>query len=445
MRRERWAAACVAGLLGVALAVGGARGQYGAILSGTGAVNRGFAGVATAAPISSAGALFWNPATLTGLPRSELEAGAELLFPHTTASSSVPANAFGAGAPPVPLHGRSRSDADVYGLPSIGLAYVPDDSIFAYGLGVFALAGFGVDYPASRTNPLATAPPPAGVGFGSVYSDYQVLQIAPAMAVRVTDRLSVAAGPTLNLATLRVDPGLFAPVDDANGNGFASYPRASHGRAVWGAGFTVGAYYEAETWAVGASVKSPQWFDSYRFNSTDEVGRPREPRLDLTLPLIASVGASYRGIDRWLLAADVRWVDYASTEFLGQRGLAANGAVGGLGWRSIWTAAAAAEYRVSDALAVRGGYSFGESPIPNGLSQFNTVAPTMIKHALYAGLSWDVTEDFRLSLGYVHAFQNAVTGPVLTGAGPVARSAVRNTAAADAVLLSATVRFGGPR
>src|ERR1700724_1691834 len=75
--------------------------QEGIVLTGAGAVNRSMGGAATAAPIDATGALYWNPASITGLKRSEMEFGMELLFPHTTLSSSVPAGALGPFGPPV--------------------------------------------------------------------------------------------------------------------------------------------------------------------------------------------------------------------------------------------------------------------------------------------------------------------------------------------------------
>src|ERR1700722_5428895 len=78
-------------LLCAAAPVGGARAQYGTILSGTGPVNRSMAGASTAAPLSAAGALFWNPASISGLERSEVEVGAELIFPHSNVTSRVAA------------------------------------------------------------------------------------------------------------------------------------------------------------------------------------------------------------------------------------------------------------------------------------------------------------------------------------------------------------------
>jgi long-chain fatty acid transport protein len=271
---SRYAVFSLAVLSGM-VAAEAAKAQEGTILSGSGPVNRSFGGAAVAAPLSASGAMFWNPATISGLGRSELEASAELLFPHTQVNSAVSAGALGPGVPPIGLAAQTDSDIGAFPLPTIGLAYLPEGSPLSFGLGVFAAAGFGVDYAGSTTNPALTAPPPTGIGFGPVFSELEVLQITPAVAYRLTDRLSVAAGPTLDLATLKLAPGLFAAPDDANRDGFATYPQATHSQTTWGGGFVVGAYYQADTWAVGASLKSPQWFDTLRFNSSDELGRPR--------------------------------------------------------------------------------------------------------------------------------------------------------------------------
>src|SRR5262245_53818544 len=143
MNRSRLPATSVLWCLGLFLAANGAgkaRAQYGAVLSGAGAVNRSFGGVATAAPLSPAGAMFWNPATLPGLGRTQMELGAELLFPNSAVSSSLPAGAFGPSRPPVALSGRSTSDSSIFALPTLALAYLPEDSDFSFGLGLFAMA-----------------------------------------------------------------------------------------------------------------------------------------------------------------------------------------------------------------------------------------------------------------------------------------------------------------
>ncbi len=440
---RRWSVYCLALLVGVG-AAGVSRAQYGPVFTGAGPVNLSVAGVATAMPLSPAGAMYWNPATLTGLGGTTLETGAELLSPDTSVTSTVPANGFGPGVPPVFLTGKQNSDSTWYPLPTIALAYTPEGSDFSFGLGIFAVAGFGVDYAgATVTPPLLTAPPPNGIGFGPIYSDLEVLQITTAVAYRLTDRLSVSVGPTLDIASLKGDPAIFAAPDNASGNGFPTFPNGTHGRNVFGGGFIVGAYYHEDTWGVGASFKSPQWFDKFRFNSTDQLGRPREIGLNADLPMIVSLGASYTGLERWIFGIDAHYIDFKDTNFLGESGFGPGGAVRGLGWDSVFSVAIGAQYQLSDTLSLRMGYSWGANPIPNSQSMINTVSPVVVQNVVYAGASWNVTEAFALTVAYVHGFENSITGPAITAAGPVPGTSVRNSAEADAILIGVTMKLGG--
>ena len=85
------------------MAFGGpsARAQFGLAISGVGPINRSMGGASVAAPLDSAGAIFWNPATMGALGRSEMEFGTGFLIPRTTLSSFAPANSLGPGTPPV--------------------------------------------------------------------------------------------------------------------------------------------------------------------------------------------------------------------------------------------------------------------------------------------------------------------------------------------------------
>src|SRR5262249_17218235 len=159
---------------------------------------------------------------------------------------------------------------------------------------------------------------------------YQVLQVAPSVAWRVTERVSVAAGPTLDLAILKADPFLGAAPDDANGDGFFTFPQGTHTHDTWGGGFVVGAFYQGAAWALGASVRSPQWFNTFRYNSSDELGRRRSFGFDVDLPLTVSLGASYTGLASLVLAADVRYLDYSDTKGFGDTGFTPGGAIRGV-------------------------------------------------------------------------------------------------------------------
>ncbi len=417
--------------------------QFGPMLSATGPINRSMGGASTAAPLSASGALLWNPATLSGLDGPQLDIGAELLFPQTSLSSSVPANTFGPGFPPVNMAGRTDNEDSVFALPTMALSYRPEESPFTYGMGIFAVAGFGLNYAGSNTNPVLTAPAPNGLGFGPIFSQYQALQIAPALVYDVNDQLSVSVSPLLDIGTLQLDPAVIAAPDDANGDGFATYPPGMHSRNAWGAGFNLGAYYRAGDWGFGSAYKSPQWFQSYRFNTSNELGQPRTADFNLNLPAIISVGTSWKGIDRLLLAADLRYLDFDNTAGFGESGFAPSGALNGVGYQSIFALALGAQYQLTEAMSTRVGYSWSENPIPSSQTAVNVASPLTIQHMLSAGASYQVTDAFSLSLAYSHAFENSISGPIVLPTGAVPGTSIQSSTAADMIVVGATVKFGG--
>jgi long-chain fatty acid transport protein len=400
-------------------------------------------GASVAAPIDATGALYWNPATATGLATSEIDFGLELVYPQTRLSSSLPANAFGPGLPPVGLAGSDRGDNGIFPLPSMALVYKPADSQWTWGLGVFLIGGFGVNYPASTSNPILTPQPPLGVGLGSVFAEFQLIQVAPAVAVKITDRLSFGIGPALDLAILRADPLFVVAPDDADRDGFRTYPPGTHSRITWGGGVQAGLFYALDGgWQFGLSVKSPQWFEDFRFQSIDELGRPRNVTFNADFPMITSVGVGYSGFERWILAADFRYVDYANTNGFRQSGFDASGAVRGLGWKSTFAMALGAQYQWTNAVSVRVGYSFNQNPIADSQSIFKVASPTILEHALYVGASYHVSEALTLSMAYAHGFQNSIEGPFITPFGAIPGSSVKTTASADTFLIGASVQFG---
>jgi long-chain fatty acid transport protein len=312
------------------------------------------------------------------------------------------------------------------------------------GLGVFVPVGFNVNYPASKFNPILTPQPPNGVGLGALYSQLQVLEFAPALSYQLTPRLSIGFGPALDLLYLQADPAFIATPNAANGLGFATFPPGTHTRFHWGAGFDAGVYYAHEDgWRLGASVKSPRWFEPNRVESTNTLGQENNFTFNVELPLIASVGAAYAGFDRWLLAADVRYIDYRDAQGFGRSGFDADGAVRGFGWRSIWEMAIGAQYQLTDKLSMRLGYSFNGNPIDEAQVSFNVLSPTIAEHVVYLGASYKMWDSFRISMAYLHEFQNSVSGPIVGPAGAIPGSSVMSTVSGDAFVVGVTVWFGG--
>jgi long-chain fatty acid transport protein len=413
----------------------------GIALPGAGPINQSMGGAAVAAPLDATGALFWNPATISGLSSSEMSFGLGFLLPTTSVSSSLPAGSLGPGFPPVALQGSNRSNAGVTPLPTMAFVKKLDDSDWTYGIGVFGIGGFSTNYPASASNPILMPPPPAGLGVGHIYADVEILQVVPTISYQWSDRLSVGVSPTFDLARLAVDPAFFSAPDDANGDGFATYPSGTATSYTWGIGAQFGLFYKAPYWNLGFSLKSPQWFDDFRANSSNEIGQPRTVKSEFDFPMIASVGVAYTGFERWVIASDFRYFDNRNTNGFRTAGFNPDGSVTGLGWKSIFGMATGVQYQVTDCWSLRMGYAYNQDPVGNEVAFFNVSSPLITQHVLSVGTSFKFTQCCLLSVSYSHAFENRNTGPIETQLGPIPGSSVTDSTSADLLYTGISVLF----
>ncbi|MCA9168929.1 MAG: outer membrane protein transport protein [Planctomycetales bacterium] len=382
--------------------------QTGHILDAVGAVNQSMGGAGTALPLDSIGALHWNPASISALPGSEIGFAFMGMAPITRLSSRVDAGAFGPGMPAQTWEGTTTSDSEITPIPTMAVVHHVEDSPWTFGLGGFAIGGFGVNLPVTNANPLLS-PPPAqgGVGYGGVYSQFQQMQFCPTAARRFGDGWSIGFAPTINWASLAVDP-LGVAVPNANG----VYPSAAHGDATWGLGYQVGLMHESyETgWNWGFSYKSPQWFQPFKFNSRDALGAARQLEFNLDYPAIMSLGVAYQGFGAVKIAADVRYIDYAHTDGFRGVGFNTNGSIKSFGWESIWVASIGTEITLTDNLQWRFGYTYNESPITNRTMFYGAPAPALTQHHLSTGFTRTLANTWTCTFAYHMGLRGEVTG-----------------------------------
>ncbi|MEZ5942215.1 MAG: outer membrane protein transport protein [Planctomycetaceae bacterium] len=405
-----------------------AHAQFGHVLDAVGPINQSMGGAGTGLPLDGIGALHWNPASISGLGHSEMGFSAMAFAPETHLSSRVDANAFGPGFPPVAMSGTTTSDTDISPIPSFGLVHYDPNSSWTFGLGGFAIGGFGVDFPGSTTNPILTPQPPdGGMGFGPIYSSFQLMQFCPTASHRFGNGWSVGVAPTINWGSLSI-----TPFSAASPNPDGSYSPGNSADAVWGLGLQTGVYYESPMgdWSFGASYKSPQWFQDFEMNTVDHLGAPRVVGIDLDYPGIVSLGLGYRGFEWINFAWDVRYIDYNNTDGFQAAGFDATGAVTGFGWRSIWTTSFGIEVIVLPRLTWRTGYAYSQSPIGSNNIFFNSPAPAILEHHLSTGLTCEIGDGWMCSLTYSHGFEHSITGPWhAPGLGPVPGTSVTGTLA----------------
>ncbi len=386
-------------------------------MPGAGAANRAMAGASTAAPLDAAGAGYWNPAAISGLPQNEVYFGADLIYANTHVA-----------AEPFPPAGANFSDTGLAAAPTIALVYHQEDSPITLGLGTYTLVGGAVNFPTPQSSPPLTT---LTNQFASAFN----LVIAPTASVQVTDRLAIGGGPTIDVMTMSLDPAFFAGEPPTEpGEGFF-FPAATHGRPFWGGGFRVGAYYELNpSWSFGLSYLSPQWFETFQWHSLDRTGAPRTVTLGMRLPWVLSWGAAYRGFEKTVIALDVRYFDYAGSEPFGSPV-----AEGGTDWKSVFSVAAGIERQLNDRLKLRAGYLFSENPVPEVLTLFNTQLPGINQHQLSAGFAVQLTQAITMDFAWVHGFENSIRGPILPE--QIAGATVQLDQSFDAWVFGTAVKF----
>lgn len=408
----------------LAMLVNPALGQ-GIYISAAGPTNRGTGGASVAAPLDALGAMYWNPASIGGLESSELAVAMELVRANHQVASSV--GAFG---------GSSDAENGWFPVPSVAWVHHPSSSALTVGLGLNSVAGFKTNLIANPANPVL-APPPTGLG--RVSSEASFMQFAPAIAMGLSKRVWLGVGPVVTLGQVAAEPFVLA---SPNSDGRYSPARAT--RYHWGGGAQVGIFYiHDDRWRFGASVKTPIWMQTLRFYGEDAGGGPRVLSLDLDLPLIVSAGTAYYGLDKWILALDVRYLDYASSNGFGDPAqFDGTAALQGLGWRSTVAVAVGAQRRLSTSLSLRAGYAYNESPVDDRDSFFNLASPLIYRHTLSAGGSLRLSRGSAINLAYSYFLPEDVTGPIISPVtGPVPGSSVRNSLHVHVLSLGISARY----
>ncbi|MBX7104442.1 MAG: outer membrane protein transport protein [Gemmataceae bacterium] len=432
--RFRWQSLFASGLaatLGASVAS-----AQGLLLPNGGSIGGNMAGTSSAVGLDAVGAMFWNPAVISGLRQNEVSIGSNLIIPHVGVTGTIPAGTFGPLGPIDTITGRTNSDAGLVPTTAMAFVYRADDSRVSYGMSIASVAAGGVNFPGDANNPvLAPTGPLNQFILGPQAGSLSILSITPTMSYQVNDCLAVGGGAIIDVAAVSFDPAFFGPTSQANPLAPRQFPSGAHSRPFWGGGFRGGLTYRlTESVTTGVSYTSPQWFETWEFNARDANGNAQKFSTQFSLPQIFSAGVAYCGIERLLLAADLRWFDYSTTKLLGQ-----SVPEGGAGWSSIWAVSLGANYQLTDRLSVQGGYLYNQNPIPGNLTLFNTQLPCITTNTLTLGAAYQINETITMSLGYARGFENTVSGTVFQAVG--ANTSVDSRY--DAIVVGLNIKFGG--
>lgn len=410
----------------------------GHFLHGAGPVNEAMGGADTGLCLDATGSIAWNPACPARFSGRRFEFHGTIFTPWRSLSSTVDANAFGEGMPGATLSGTTTSHRDMSFMPGFSFIYHRFGSANAYHVAMLAVSGFGVDYNGNTdfSNPILTPQAPNGFGFGRIRSNYMLVTMPIGVSREMTERLSVGFSLVPALSMLQVIPAPFAPPVIA-GSTMPYYLSAGNNAPATGFGANAGVHYAAGPVSIGISYRSPVWFQKFTWDRKDLSGASHSMNFLMNLPQVVSAGTGIAPTKTTRIGLDVRWFDYANTRGFSKSGYNADGSVAGFGWNNIWAVGGGVQQQVASSTKVMLGYNYSGNPVPAKYTFFNTPAPAIVQHHVSGGIVHTM-HGLDTTITYYHAFQNSITGPWISGQGPIPGTGVTSRMSENSV----TIGFG---
>lgn len=384
-----------------------------------------------------------NPATL-GLmhEQARLDLALGVLGPDISATN--------------PAGTKADSTLTSFFMPAFGYARRSGD--LTYGLAVFGQGGMGCQYDANTWR---------GLGFGlENRTEVSVGRVIAPISWKVNDRLHVAATadflwagmdlkmamsgtqffdlvmPTSQqfgqasgtivqsfsgmMATLPAGTNVdYAYFNFSNGNQFTGAARG------YGYAGKIGVVYEAtpqitlgftyHTKSALGDLKASGAAMSFQLNIPGMGAMAQTLTGDMRVnnfewPAMLGAGLAYRPNERWLIAADLRQVYWASVmkEFsmtFTASSAASNGSFAGQvlnaslyqNWDDQLICQLGAAYTATDRLTLRFGAAFSSDPIPD--KYLNCLFPAVIERHAMIGFGWKVDERSSFDFSYTHGFE----------------------------------------
>jgi len=399
-------------LLGAALlAPLAAQATDGYFSHGYGMKAKGRAGASTAMTDDAFGGAN-NPATMV-FAGERLDVGADWFRPDRSASRT--GSFGGAGFIDGAADGNEKTD---FVIPEFGYNRMlrPDLSV---GITVYGNGGMNTDYPTGQLDQgicMGGAPngQPANLlcGSGNLGVDLSQLIFAPTIARKFGANQSLGVSPLIAYQRFKaygLQPFMAISSDPANltNNGYDD---------SWGFGVRFGYFAQlSPSVAVGAAYSTKidmQEFKKYKGLFAEQG--------DFDIPENYSLGVAFKATPQLTLAADYKRINYSKVASVGNPSnvpgvgaamLGASGSSIGFGWQDVNVVKLGIEYQWSSQLVLRAGYDRTDNPVMARDVTFNILAPGVVEDHLTLGFTYALQGGSEVTMAYMHAFENSVTGP----------------------------------
>jgi len=411
----------LAALVAAAFAPGLASATDGYFSHGYGMKAKGMGGAATAMADDAFGGAN-NPATMAFVG-DRLDVGIDWFRPQRSATRV--GSAGGTGFLDGSADGNETTN---FLIPEFGYNKMMNPNM-ALGVTVYGNGGMNTDYPSGQLDQgVCSGGAPNGVkvnmlcGPGNLGVDLSQLIIAPTLAYKMAPQHSIGVSPLIGYQRFKAyGLGAFAAIssDPANltDNGYDD---------AWGWGVRVGYYGElSSTISIGAAYSSKidmSKFDKYKGLFADQGG--------FDIPENYNLGIAFRPSSQWTFAADFQHISYSGVHSVGNPStvpgcaptfpagpgvgsacLGASSTSIGFGWDDVNVIKLGVEYRMNQQWLLRAGYNHTDNPIQSRDVTFNILAPGVVQDHLTLGFTYSLADRSEITMAYMHAFENSVSGP----------------------------------
>lgn len=361
---------------------------------GVGQKAKGMAGAGVAYPQDALAAGI-NPAGMAFVG-NRLDIGLEWFSPDR--GSEIVGNIF-----PGVDNTYDANDKSNFFIPELGYNKMMNEAV-ALGIAVFGRGGMNTSY----TTPVMLFGGMEGTNAGV---DLNQLYFVPNVAYMINENHSVGVGIDIVYQWFKAT-GLQA-FDDANYTSAPGKVTDNDNATSFGAGVTIGWMGRLSPMiAAGLAYQSRAYMSEF----DDYAGLFAEAG-DFDIPPMLTGGFALTPSERMVLALDIAHIWYSEVNAIANPLLpnlmdhqlgTENGA--GFGWQDMTVYKLGVAFDPNEAWTLRGGYNYGEQPIPASETLFNILAPGVVESHLTLGATWRFKPGMELTAGYMHAFEKTVDG-----------------------------------
>lgn len=346
-------------------------------------------GGAVVAKADDPSAIAWNPAGITQLKGTHIAGGVAAISPMMDLTTSFNG-----------VSTKSSMTKNIYFPANTYITHQINDNVWL-GVGAFTRFGLGTEFDENW-----------GGRYASYNTAIESYSFNPNIAYKFNDIVSVAVG----VEFMKVRADLRKKIDASRKN-IPTTTNTDVDQRIVVNGFTPGVNVgihvtPSEQWSLGFSWRSKmdhRASGSASYNVSAGAAalgtglyNDSDVSMDMNTPHMMFGGIEYKPMDNLSFEFDAifsMWSDYSSIDYYFDKktAIGINNYSATKKWNDVWRFELGVEYMPIDDLALRAGYFYDQSPIPDGYIDY--MLPTSDRQNISLGAGWKY-ESFNVDLAY---------------------------------------------